>query len=125
MKKQRVFTNYSTAVKWLGTNLVLCNNVAELDESIWDNFTRDIYDEESGQHTEIYQWYIVDCSQSEISWLVRNFDLIFTYSEKLDCYILAVDHYGTSWDYVECEVLSEEMKARIVETHKTYKELAK
>jgi hypothetical protein len=26
--------------------------------------------------------------------------LLFTYSDLLDCDVLCVDHWGTSWDYV-------------------------
>jgi hypothetical protein len=37
----------------------------------------------------------------------KTFDLKYTYSDMLDCYILCVTHWGTSWDYVECEVFSE------------------
>lgn len=124
MSKKSIYTTYAKAVKWINTNLVLCNNVPEIDDTIWDNFTRDIYDED-GQATEIYQWYITDCSQSDVEWLTKSFDLLFTYSEKLDCYILAVDHYGTSWGYVPCEVLSKEMKEIIVRDKLTYKDLTK
>jgi hypothetical protein len=31
----------------------------------------------------------------------------YLYSDLLDLYILCVDHYGTSWDYVYCETTNE------------------
>lgn len=124
-QEKKVFTSYSKAVKWLNGGLVLCNNIVDVDDSIWEHFTKDIYDEENESYTEIFQWFITNYSEDDVQWLTKNFDLLFTYSEKLDCYILAVDHYGTSWDYVACEVLTKEMKERIVESHLTYEELTK
>lgn len=46
---------------------------------------------------EIYQYYLVD--SSALWYLERANELVF-YSDKLDCYIWAVDHWGTGWDYV-------------------------
>ena len=123
---KRVYTTYSKAVDWCGNNIVLCNNVPEIDPSIWDYFEGDYLENEGTEderYREIYQWYITDCSQSDVEWLIKNFDLIFTYSEKLDCYILCVDHYGTSWSYVACEVKTKEMQERIKQDKLTYKDL--
>lgn len=50
---------------------------------------------------EIYQWYITDCSEFDVSYLRKTFGLIFTYSDLLERYILCVTHYGTGWDYVD------------------------
>lgn len=122
-KEKKVFTTYRQAVKWLGNSFVLCNNIAEFDEFIWDNFEKNIFDDE-GNPTEIFQWFVCDCSRDEVDWLSKHFDVIFTYSEKLDCYILAVDHYGTSWDYVPCEVFGD-MKESIIRQKKTFEDLTK
>lgn len=124
MKKKKVFTTYAKAVDWLKGGLVLCNNIVDLDDTIWDNFNRNIYDED-GTADDIFQWYITNYSENDVKWLTKSFDLLFTYSEKLDCYILAVDHYGTSWDYVPCEVLSSEMKEIILRDKLTYDDLTK
>ena len=92
---------YLEAVNWLGNSRVLCNNIPQIDESIFDNANFDWYDVETDTDVEIYQWFITDCTQNEVVYLADRFGLLFTYSSLLDCYILCVDHYGTSWDYVE------------------------
>lgn len=42
-----------------------------------------------------------DCTDDDVEYLEQTFGLLFTYSDLLDKYILCVDHFGTSWDYVE------------------------
>ena len=130
---------------------VLCNNITEVDPSIWDNFingelttyykngeeiTREQYEEETEEiqnaiddltfeewqteeqetkaqkrieelekrlkdyetcEEEIYQYYIVS---DNALWYLERMNQIVFYSEKLDCYIWGVTHWGTSWDYV-------------------------
>lgn len=93
-------TSYKEAVHWLGNSFILCNNIQDIDPSIWDNMEFDSYDEETDSYIDIYQWFISDCSQSEVEYLQKHFELKFTYSDLLDCYILCVDHFGTGWDYV-------------------------
>ena len=93
-------TSYKEAVNWLHNSYVLCNNIPQIDESIWDNMEFNYYNEETDSYEDIYQWYITDCSEWDVKYLQKHFELKFTYSDKLDCYILCVDHYGTSWDYV-------------------------
>ena len=56
---------------------------------------------------DIYQWYITDASQSDVEFLEKHFKLLFSYSDMLDCFILCVNHYGTGWDYVACDVSDE------------------
>ena len=93
--------NYKEAVEWFGNHCVLCNNIPQIDESIFDNANFDWYDDENEMEVEIFQWYITNCTQDEVVYLSDRFGLLFTYSDLLDCYILCVDHCGTSWDYVE------------------------
>jgi hypothetical protein len=66
----------------------------------------DLEDDE-GNIRDIYQWYLTDCSESDVEYLEKTFGLLFTYSDNLDLYILCVDHFGTSWDYVYCETSNE------------------
>ena len=100
-------TTYRIATEWLHNDYILCNNIAEIDESIWDN-CRFEYEDEDGNPRDIYQYFITDASESDVEFLEKNFsDLLFTYSDKLDCFILCVDHCGTGWDYVPTPVSDE------------------
>lgn len=94
-------TNYATAVDWLNTQLVLCNNIGEVDQSVFDNLRFSIWGEDEDEpETEIFQWFLTDASESDVEWLEEHFGLLFTYSDLLDLYVLCVDHLGTGWDYV-------------------------
>lgn len=91
------YTTYQIATKWFDMNLILCNNICEIDSSVYDNF-RFEFDE----NDDIYQWFLTDLTESNVEWMEKNFDLKFTYSDVLDCFVLCVDHYGTSWSGVMC-----------------------
>lgn len=101
--KKEFYTTYSRAVHWLKNNLVMCNNIPEVDPQIYDFMRFDLEDED-GNYIEIFQYFITDCSNSDVEYLEKSFGLLFTYSPLLDSYILCVDHWGTTWDYVPCEV---------------------
>ena len=96
-------TNYTTAVKWCNNSLILCNDIAEIDPTVYDNMEFDYYDEENDQYIDIYQWYLTDCSQWDVNFLKEHFGLLFTYSDKLDLFVLCVDHFGTAWSGVMIE----------------------
>ena len=100
-------TNYKVSTQWLNNSLIMCNHIGEIDASIYDNMRFSHEDEETGEYRDIYQWYITDCSDSDVEYLEQTFGLLFTYSELLGCYILCVDHFGTAWDYVSCETTNE------------------
>lgn len=91
-------TNYKKAVKWLNNSLILCNDITN-DPSLYDNMRFPLIDEDDNV-CEIYQWFLTDCSESDVEYLEQHFGLKFTFSDALDLYVLCVDHYGTSWDYV-------------------------
>lgn len=103
--KEKFYTTYKEAVEWLHNSIVICNNIPEVDESIWGNMRFNMYDEDDNA-IDIFQWFITDCNESDVEYLEKHFGLLFTYSDKLDCYILCVDHCGTAWSYVACEVLT-------------------
>lgn len=107
MEEKKMYTNYRVATKWLNNSYILCNHIGEIDQTIWDNMRFELHNEETEEYTEIYQWFISDCSDEDVRYLEDTFGLLFTYSELLECYILCVDHYGTSWDYVSCETTNE------------------
>ena len=91
--------SYARLVKRvIGNDLVLCNNIENLDSTIWNNM-------ESGFDEEIMQFYLcnIDNMSREINEELGK-PLILSYSDMLDLDILMVDHWGTSWDYVMTEI---------------------
>jgi hypothetical protein len=96
-----MITDYYTAVHWLGNAFILCNNIVENDESVIENieypeWTNDNEDGRDG--IDIFQWFLTNMSGEDKEWMQKNFpDLIFSYSDKLDLWILCVDHFGTMW----------------------------
>lgn len=80
-------TNYSVAVNWCNNALILCNNITEIDPSIYDNMRFELFDEEDGTQKDIYQWFITDCTDDDVEYLEKTFGLLFTYSDLLDKYI--------------------------------------
>lgn len=111
MNNKKFCTTYAIAANWLGNKLILCNDIPSIDNSVFDNVRFELYDEENDCYNEIYQWFLTDCSQSEVEYLEEHFGLQFTYSDMLGLYVLCVDHWGTSWDYVTCFTDLETAKA--------------
>lgn len=100
----KTVNNYLDAVNYFNNHRVLCNNAMKLDAESWfDNLWGDWFDEDSEEMPEIYQTYITDCSEDDVRYLCDWFGLLFYYSETLDCFILCVPHWGTSWSYVSVE----------------------
>lgn len=95
--KRTIETTYLTAVNWLNNSRILCNEICKIDETFWENCRFDIE-----KSDEIFQFFLTNCSQSDVEFLEEHFGLLFAYSELLDLYVLCVDHYGTHWDSVEC-----------------------
>lgn len=107
---------YSEIAEKLNNNLILCNDIINVDESVIDNmvygdywskdYWEDVEEEEREdiEEPEIYQYFLLDCSKSRIENLQYNYpEVIYSYSEKLDLYILCVHHWGTSWTGVETD----------------------
>ena len=96
--------NYRTLYNFLFTDSVLCNNVVNIDyEFILDN----VIDDEDYTGEEFYQYYIVDVDTWRLEQYKNyikenniNTDIYLFYSDILDCYICAVNHFGTSWDCI-------------------------
>lgn len=51
------FISYAEAVKRFNNSFILCNNVPDLDPTIWDNLETSLEDE-NGDFKDIYQYYI-------------------------------------------------------------------
>lgn len=95
-EKKTGYASYATIVRRIiGDNMILCNNIVDVDPSIWDTV------DDLDNIDEIYQYYLCNVSEYELELNKKmGSPLIFAYSEKLDCDVLLVDHFGTGWDYV-------------------------
>lgn len=80
------YTTYYNAVHYLQPNLILCNNIADIDNTVYDNMRFNLFDDEDNQ-VEIYQWFLTSLNEGDVEWLEEKFNLLFTYSEKLDVYV--------------------------------------
>jgi hypothetical protein len=106
-EKDHKKVSYRTLLNKLNINVILCNAISEIDESIYDNIeTGSVYDEDTGEYIDIYQYYITDINNWDMEYIKKyyNNEFIIAYSEKLELYVLMVDHCGTSWDYVLTDV---------------------
>lgn len=97
-EKETGFVSYYTLVKRYIDDMVLCNNIINIDDSIFENVKvgKLKYDD------DIFQYFIISINEWDLESLQRDYknELIISYSDLLECYILLVDHFGTSWDYV-------------------------
>lgn len=108
-------------------DLVLCNNIPEIDPSIWDNiemgdlyyyidddgnyYTREDYEKDKEgkiyeETNNIYQYYLCNLRQWDYETLkeYESDSIIISYSDLLECDVLMVDHFGTSWKYVPTDI---------------------
>jgi hypothetical protein len=112
----KYLTNYSVAAHWLNGSLIMCNDIANVDPSIFENARFETYDDETEEYTEIYQYFLTNYDACEVEFLEKHFNLLFTYSDALDLFVLCVDHYGTAWDYVTVETDLEAAARELGET---------
>ena len=89
-------------------HMILCNNIYNIDENLLFNVEVGslFNDEECEEPKDIYQYFIIAINEWEIEELKKyyNDEVIIAYSEVLENYVLCVDHFGTSWDYVLTDV---------------------
>lgn len=96
--------SYKRLVERLVGDIVLCNNIIDVDDEIWDNVDESyLIDEDEMNDLDIYQYYICNVGEWEKEQL-KGTGVILSYSNVLDCDVLMVDHFGTSWDYVMTDV---------------------
>lgn len=96
-EKEQGKASYKTIVDYFISDVVLCNNIANIDDSIFYNM------ENANENVEIYQYYLCNIGQWDREQCLKA-GLILSYSDMLDCDVLCVDHFGTSWDYVLTDV---------------------
>ena len=98
--------SYRRLIKRLG-DIWLFNQAPALSEYDFEYELNSDYDEDTGKYIDIYQYYLFDISNYMIEKLqnLKCTDLIIAWSEKLENYILLVDHFGTSWDYVLTDII--------------------
>lgn len=94
--------SYEDAINHLKIQCILCNDVEELGGNLYENLLD--LNPDFNTEREIFQWYITDASKFDIEYAKKHFsNLYFTYSDVLNKYILAVDHYGSAWDNVQID----------------------
>lgn len=96
-EKEKGYASYLTLVNYFIGDCVLCNNIVTIDDSVYMNM------ENAEEDSEIYQYFICNVGKYDREQALRA-GLILSYSDMLDCDVLCVDHFGTSWDYVLTDV---------------------
>ena len=100
--------SYKTIISKCVDDLVLCNKIAKIDESIYNNM------EGLEEDEVIYQFFLCNINECNKEYLL-DCGFVLSYSDLLDCDVLCVDHFGTAWDYVLTDV-------RLFDTYRELKE---
>lgn len=123
--------SYQTIAKRFFRDMILCNNIVNVDEDLLYNIelgdieeyydydgnerTKEEYEKDEkgdiySQFVDIYQYYLLNINGYDVDYLKElaedNNDnsIIIAYSNKLDCYVLLVTHFGTGWSYVPTNI---------------------
>lgn len=94
-------TNYSVAANWCNNALILCNNITEIDPSVYDNMRFELFDEEDGTQKDIYQWFITDCTDDDVEYWSKHLDcfsLIRTYWISTFFVLTISAQVGITWN---------------------------
>ena len=105
-EKENNRISYRRLVQRLG-NIWLFNNALKLSDYDFEYEVNSNYNEDNDTYLDIYQYYLLDINSYMIEKLqkLKCKDVIIAWSESLDNYILLVDHFGTSWDYVLTDIV--------------------
>ena len=104
-EKENNKISYRRLVDRFFQNMILCNNIVHnFDENIEIVAGTD-YDEENEENIEVYQYYIIDgwFDEDDLQKIGNELGVVY-YDNKLELYILGVEHFGTSWDYVLTDI---------------------
>lgn len=105
-ERQHNRISYARLCNRVFSDMILCNNIDKVDPTIFDNVVvGSLYDTDTEQYAEIYQYYLVTLKH-DIDYIKENYkdNIILTYSDLLDLFVLCVSHFGTSWDYVLTDI---------------------
>lgn len=100
------YVNYKLLTDFLFTDMILCNDILNAN----DNYFHCQLECGNDEDIDFYQYYIVNIDNWRLEQYVnycKQVDiepLTIYYLDNLDIYILAVDHFGTSWDYVYTDI---------------------
>lgn len=117
------FASYSTIVERYIGDIVLCNNIIDVDYSIYDNMNSNAYryiNTETGEevtqeyynnnedkcdieNVDIYQYFLCNLNEYDCE-MLEKMGIILSYSNKLECDVLCVEHVGTAWSGVLTDV---------------------
>lgn len=105
-EKEHNRISYRRLIDRISNGVWLFNKALELSDYCIDYEVNSDYDEENDVYIDIYQQYLIDIDNYMIEKLndINCNDVIIAYSNTLEEYILLVDHYGTSWDYVLTDI---------------------
>ena len=98
--------SYRRLINRISNGIWLFNNAPKLSNYDFEYEVNSDYDEETDEYTDIYQYYLIDIDNYMIEKLndLGCKDVIIAWSENLEEYVLMVDHFGTSWDYVMTDI---------------------
>ena len=105
-EKEHNKISYRRLIERISNDIWLFNNAPELSNYDFEFEVNNDYDEETDTYADIYQYYLIDINEYTIEKLqkLNVKDVIIAWSETLGEYILMVDHFGTSWDYVLTDI---------------------
>lgn len=98
--------SYRRLINRISNGIWLFNNAPKLSNYDFEYEVNSDYDEETDEYTDIYQYYLIDIDNYMIEKLndLGCKDVIIAWSETLEEYVLMVNHFGTSWDYVMTDI---------------------
>lgn len=84
----------------------LFNQAPKLSNYDFEFVLNSDYNEERDEYIDIYQYYLIAIDDYTLEKLqeLKCKDLIIAWSNTLEEYVLFVDHFGTSWDYVMTDI---------------------
>ena len=105
-EKKTGLISYKRLINRISSGIWLFNNAPKLSEYDFEFEIGSDYNEEDDEYIDIYQYYLIDINPYMIEKLqeIGCQDVIVAWSENLEEYVLFVDHFGTSWDYVSTSI---------------------